>query len=139
MIFILKYLYSKLPVRDSRTFSSNEQPLHELSLTQSIVEIAIEHAHRENAVAIRSITIEIGALSGVMADAMEFAFDVCCKDTMAEGARLEIRHIRGLGRCMECREESEMDTLTYTCPQCGSLALETVQGREMKFTEMEID
>jgi hydrogenase nickel incorporation protein HypA/HybF len=113
--------------------------LHELSLTQSIVELAIEHAHRENAMAIRSITVEIGALSGVSADAVEFAFDVCSRGTMADGARLEVLHIAGLGRCLECHGESGLETLTYTCPHCGSLALETVQGQEMKFTEMEID
>ena len=113
--------------------------MHELSLTQSIVELAVEHANRENAVAIRSITVEIGALSGVMADAMEFAFDVCSKGTLAEDARFEIRHIPGRGRCMECREESELETLTHICPLCGSLALETIQGQEMKFTEMEVD
>ena len=113
--------------------------MHELSLTQSIVELAIEHANREKAVAIRSITVEIGALSGVVADAMEFAFDVCSKGTMADGARFEIRHIPGRGRCMECREESVLDTLTHICPLCGNLALETIEGQEMKFTEMEID
>ncbi len=113
--------------------------MHELSLTQSIVELAIEHANREKAVAIHSITVEIGALSGVVADAMEFAFDVCSKGTMADGARFEIHRIPGRGRCLECREESELDTITHTCPLCGSLALETVQGQEMKFTEMEID
>ncbi len=113
--------------------------MHELSLTQGIVELAVEHARRENAEAIRSITVEIGALSGVLADAMEFAFDVCSKGTMAEGARLEIRHIAGRGRCLECHKESELTTLSYTCPHCECLALETVQGQEMKFTEMEID
>lgn len=113
--------------------------MHELGLTQSIVELAVEHAHRENASAIRSITVEIGALSGVLADAMEFAFDVCSKGTLAEGARLEIVHVAGRGRCLECGREAEMTSLTYTCPHCASLALETLQGTEMKFTEMEID
>ena len=113
--------------------------MHELSLTQSIVALAIEHAEREKASSILSITVEIGGVSGVVADAVEFAFDVCSKGTMAEGAQLEIRQIPGLGRCLECREESELETLSHLCPRCGSLALETVQGQEMKFTEMEID
>ena len=113
--------------------------MHELSLTQSIVDLATENAHREKAVTICSISVEIGALSGVIAEAMEFAFDVCSKGTLAEGAKLKIRHIPGRGRCLECHEESEIDTLTYTCPNCGKLALETIQGQEMKFTEMEID
>jgi len=113
--------------------------LHELSLTQNIVELAIEYARRENARVILSLTIEIGALSGVMAEAVSFAFDVCSQDTMAQGAQLEIRHIPGLGRCMACHEQTEMETLSYVCPACGSLALETLQGQEMKFIEMEVD
>ena len=113
--------------------------MHELSLTQSIVELAIEYARRENAAVIRSVTVEIGALSGVSADAVAFAFDVCSKGTMADGARLVILDTAGRGRCLACHEESELSTLTHTCPRCGGLALETVQGQEMKFTELEID
>lgn len=113
--------------------------MHELSLTQSIVELAVEHAHRAQAVTIRSITVEIGALSGVVADAVEFAFDVCSKGTMAEGARLEIRHISARGQCLACRELAELENLTHICPHCGSLALQILQGQELKFTEMEID
>ena len=113
--------------------------MHELGLTQNIVDLAIEHATREDAAKILSITLEIGALSGVVAEAVAFAFDVCSKNTLAEGAVLEIRHIPGLGRCLDCRKEAELMTLTHLCPHCGSLALETVQGQEMKFTEMEID
>ena len=113
--------------------------MHELSLTQSIIELAIHHANRENAVAIRSITVEIGALSGVVADAVEFAFDVCCKGTMADGAQLDIRRITGVGLCLECHRESQLEALTHVCPHCGRLSMETVQGQEMKFIEMEIN
>ena len=113
--------------------------MHELSLTQNIVDLAIEHAARENAARVLSITLEIGALSGVVAEAVEFAFDVCSKGTLAEGAQLEIRHITGRGRCLDCHKEAEISNLTHLCPHCGSLALKTVQGQEMKFTEMEID
>ena len=122
---------------DCMTFGHD--PLHELSLTQNIVDLAIEYAAREKAVKVLSITLEIGALSGVVAEAVEFAFDVCSKGTLAEGANLEIRHINGRGRCLDCQTETEIETLTHLCPHCGSLALETVQGQEMKFTEMEID
>lgn len=138
MIFTRHTLYSEGEVRrpDGNLAS---RPLHELGLTQSILDLALEHATRARAVAIRSVTVEIGALSGVMADAMQFAFDVCCKDTMAEGARLVIRRIPGLGRCHACQKESELEALTHLCPHCGGLALEILQGEEMKFTEMEID
>jgi len=113
--------------------------LHELSLTQNIVDLAIEHADRADAEKILSITLEIGALSGVVAEAVEFAFEICSKGTLAEGADLVICNILGKGRCLDCHEETDLKNLTHLCPHCGSLALETVQGQEMKFTEMEID
>ncbi len=113
--------------------------MHELGLTQNIVDIALQHAEREQAQKILAITVEIGALSGVIAEAVEFAFDVCSKGTIAEGARLEIRHIDGRGQCLDCNKQAEISTLTHLCPNCGSLALETIAGQEMTFTEMEID
>jgi hydrogenase nickel incorporation protein HypA/HybF len=139
LIFSLISHYSVQKVRDFSGLFVTEETLHELSLTQSIVELAIEHAEREEAKVIRSLTLEIGALSGVIPDAVEFAFDVCSKGTLAEGARLEINYIEGRGRCQECSRETELDKLTYACPHCGSLALETLQGKEMSLIEMEID
>lgn len=113
--------------------------MHELGLTQSIVDLALDYAAREKANKILSITVEIGALSGVIAEAVEFAFDVCSKGTLAEGANLEIQHIAGRGQCLDCKRQAEIFSLTHVCPLCGSLALETVEGQEMKFIEMEID
>lgn len=113
--------------------------MHELSLTQNLIEIAEEHARRENATVITSLTMEIGALSGVIPDAIEFAFDICTKDTLAEGASLEIRHIPALGLCQQCGKECEMETLLDGCSACGSYALDIIKGQEMALIEMEID
>lgn len=113
--------------------------MHELSLTQSLVELAIEQARREKARVIRSITMEIGCLSGVMPEAVEFAFDVCTRGTLAEGARLNIRRIPGRGRCLECGQETGIDFLAFACPACGGFGLETLQGQEIRLIELEID
>ena len=104
-----------------------------------MIDLAIEHAVRENANSILSITVEIGAISGVIPEAVEFAFDVCTKGTLAEGASLDIHHIAGQGHCLDCNQHSVIDAPTHVCPLCGSLSLEITQGQEMKFTEMEID
>ncbi len=113
--------------------------MHELSLTQSLIEIAEEHARRENATVITSVTMEIGAFSGVIPDAIEFAFEACTKDTIAEGATLEIHYIPGLGRCQQCNKECEMENLLDGCTACGSYALDIIKGQEMALIEMEID
>jgi hydrogenase nickel incorporation protein HypA/HybF len=113
--------------------------LHELSLTQNLIEIAEQHARREGATTITVITLEIGVLSGVIREAVEFAFEACTRGTIAEGAVLEIIHVPGIGYCHECDQDCPMESLTDTCPHCGGFALEVRQGQEMTLTEMEID
>ena len=113
--------------------------MHELSLTQSMIEIAEEHARREGATVITVVTMEIGALSGVMPEAIEFAFEACSKGTLADGATLEILRIPALGLCQECTTECAIESLLDSCPECGSYALDILQGQEMALTEMEID
>ena len=113
--------------------------MHELSLTQNLIEIAEEHARRENACVITSLTMEIGALSGVMPEAVEFAFEACSKGTLADGATLEIHRIPALGRCHQCAQEFEIESLLDSCPVCGNFALDILRGQEMALIEMEID
>jgi len=113
--------------------------MHELSLTQSLVEIAEEHARRAGAGAIRSITLEVGALSGAVPEAIEFAFDVCSQGTLAEGAVLEIRRVPGRGRCTACLAEVAAATLTAVCPACGVLALAIDGGTELRILALEVD
>lgn len=113
--------------------------MHELSLTQNLIEIAEEHARRENATAITSVTMEIGALSGVLPEAVEFAFEACTKGTLADGATLNIHHIPALGRCQKCGQDCEMESLLDGCSACGSFALDILKGQEMALIEMEID
>jgi len=113
--------------------------MHELSLTQSLVEIAEEHARRAGATVIRGITVEVGALSGAVPEALEFAFDVCSRGTLAEGAVLTIRLVAGHGRCAACAAEAAGHDLTAVCPMCGALAFELDAGLELRVLELEID
>jgi len=113
--------------------------MHELSLTQSLVEIAEEHARRAGATVIRSITVEVGALSGTVPEALEFAFDVCSRGTLAEGAVLTLLRVPGHGRCAACGATSTCQELTAVCPVCDALAFELDAGLELRVLELEID
>ena len=113
--------------------------MHELSLTQSLVAIAEEHARRAGATVIRSITVEVGELSGAVPEALEFAFDVCSQGTLAQGAALILRQVPGHGRCSACTVEAGCHELTAVCPACGALAFELDTGRELRVVELEID
>ena len=121
------------------TARSLTHSMHELSLTQSLVAIAEEHARQAGGTVIRSITVEVGELAGAIPEALEFAFDVCSKGTLADGAVLILRRIPGHGHCAACATEADCHELIAVCPQCGSLAFELDAGRELRVVELEID
>ena len=113
--------------------------MHELSLTRSLVEIAEDHARRAGAQVIRSVTVEVGALSGAIPEALEFAFDVCSQGTLAEGAALVLKRVPGHGRCATCAASAACHELTAVCPACGALTFEIDAGTELRVVELEID
>lgn len=113
--------------------------MHELGITQSIVDIAERTAREHGCKKVTSVTVEIGALSGVIPDAVEFCFEACSKDSLLDGARLVIEAIPGLGRCPECCQEQAIDQHSFACESCGALGLERLQGEELRIKELEVD
>ncbi|MCL5996977.1 MAG: hydrogenase maturation nickel metallochaperone HypA [Chloroflexi bacterium] len=112
--------------------------MHEISVMQSAMEIAVEHAKAQGAQQIHRVKMRVGALSGVVPDALEFAFDVVAQGTMAEGATLEIEHVPALCHCPNCGSEFEPKDFFYECPQCGSLHVDLKQGRELDLAYLEV-
>lgn len=113
--------------------------MHELGITQSIIEIAERTARESGAARVLSVTVEIGALAGVVPEAVAFCYDSCCKGTLLEDSQLVIESIAGRGRCPECRLELDIDPLTFVCPACGALGLERLAGEELRIKELEVD
>jgi len=108
--------------------------MHELSIANGIVEICVAHA---GAARVTRVRLEIGRLSAVLPDAVRFCFDVCARDTVVEGAVLEIIETEGRARCRECGGEVALAQLVGSCP-CGSANLRVIAGEELKVREMEI-
>lgn len=109
--------------------------MHELSITRNVVAIVSERALGQRVIRVR---LEIGQLSAIMPDAIRFCFDLCAKDTVAEGAALEIDEIPGRGHCGDCDVNVALSAPIGRCPQCGSLSLRLVGGQEMMIKEMEM-
>jgi len=109
--------------------------MHELGITQNIVAIATEHAHGAK---VRRITLEIGQLTAIMPDAIQFCFDVCAQGTPLEGATLEIIERSGLGQCQTCGQQVELDQPFGVC-DCGSTHLTIIQGEELTIKELETE
>ena len=108
--------------------------MHELSIANGIVEICAERAGTARVTRVR---LEIGMLSAVLPDAVRFCFDVCARNTVVEGAALEILTPPGRARCRDCDGEVALVRLAGRCA-CGSANLRVVAGEELKIREMEI-
>lgn len=109
--------------------------MHELALTESVVATVSEHV---GDTAVRVLTLEVGALSGVVPDAMRFCFDVCAQGTALEGARLQIVEAPGSGRCRDCATELELTDGIALC-SCGSANIEILGGSQLKIKEVEVE
>ncbi len=112
--------------------------MHEVSIMQSTLEIALERAAREHARRITALHLRIGALSGVVKEALEFAFDVVTADTLAQGASLTIDTVPVVCYCQKCQSEFQPPDPFYECPNCGQLSHQLLRGTEMDLLSIEI-
>jgi hydrogenase nickel incorporation protein HypA/HybF len=110
--------------------------MHELAITQNIVEICKNHASGRR---ILSIRVEIGHLSGVVPEAVEFCFGACSRETLLEGARLVIERVPGRARCRDCSAEQDVASFYEPCAACGGSGMELLSGTELRVREMEVE
>ncbi len=109
--------------------------MHELSICRNIVAIVSDAANGRR---VRRVTLEIGKLSGVAANAIAFSFDIAAQGTVLEGAALDIREIDGRARCEDCGEVFPTATLFEACA-CGSQRVERLAGEELNVKSMELE
>ncbi|GAB7026390.1 hydrogenase maturation nickel metallochaperone HypA/HybF [Geotalea toluenoxydans] len=103
--------------------------MHELSITRSVVDICMENAGGRR---VCSVTIEIGALSGVAPESIRFCFDACTKGTPLENALLLIEQVAASGRCRQCNSEFPVKTCYDPCPGCGGVGMDLITGDELR-------
>ena len=106
--------------------------MHELSIATNIVEIAEESAKQSNTTVITEIELEVGELSGVVYEALEFAMVEAVKNTMLQNAKRIIIRIKGLAKCSECLHEFYVDDIFTPCPKCQSFKNDIIQGKELR-------
>jgi hydrogenase nickel incorporation protein HypA/HybF len=106
---------------------------------ENAIDAVVAQAREHNATQVHRIVLRIGALSGVESDALRFAFDAVAKGTPAAGADLELEMVPARGRCTDCDLEFGVDSdFIFTCPKCGRISGELVQGRELELARVEM-
>ena len=113
--------------------------MHEISIAQNIIEIAEAKAREQNAGRIQVIRIRLGEFTTVVREALEFAFEVARRKTLAESAQLEIETVPMTVRCVTCGTVKDpVREVCLLCPQCG-LPLEIVSGEELQVEYIEVE
>jgi len=113
--------------------------MHELSIMDSALTMVLERAQEAGARRVHRVRLRIGALSGVVPDALQFAFEALIPGTLAESARLEIEDVPARFWCAMCRAEFQSDDMLAECPDCHQPSGDLRAGREMEVASMEIE
>lgn len=112
--------------------------MHEFSIIQSIVSIAVESASQHQADHVVSVEVEVGQASGVVTEALEFAWEAARKGTVLENASLVITHIPLRVACRNCHTPYQPAEIYDPCPGCGDISPEIITGKELKVVAIEI-
>ncbi|WP_298704381.1 hydrogenase maturation nickel metallochaperone HypA [uncultured Veillonella sp.] len=113
--------------------------MHEMSIAEGIVDIALDTLKQNSGTKIHAIQLRLGLMSGVEPAALEFCFESVTKGTPAEGARLEVEIIPLTGRCLDCEQTFRVENYVFKCPHCGSVAIHTETGRELQVASIDMD
>jgi hydrogenase nickel incorporation protein HypA/HybF len=113
--------------------------MHELSVTESIVEIATRYARDAGAGRITRINLVIGELSSIVDDSVQFYFDFVSEGTPAQGAQLSFERVGVSLRCQACGHEWAPPDAEWRCPRCGAGQALAVQGREFYVDSIEVE
>ena len=113
--------------------------MHEQSIVESLLTLALKNAENTNARKILRINIVVGDYTGIVDDAVTFYFGFLSKDTIASGARIHITHVPGQLRCRDCDILFPLQKHSYQCPECSGKRVEIVGGRELYIENMEVE
>jgi len=113
--------------------------MHELSIAMSIVEMAQEEAERRGDVQVTAVHLKLGALSGVVKEALESCYEMACEGTRLQGSQLVVEEVPVVIFCSKCQAQRALSSIQlFCCSECGTRTSEIVQGKELEVIALEI-
>src|SRR6202050_85822 len=113
--------------------------MHELSIAMSIVEMAQEESEQRGCFQISAVHLKLGALSGVVKEALLSSYEMACEDTCLAGSRLIFEDVPVIVFCPHCQAQRRLSSVQwFCCSECGTPTPEVVQGKELQVVALEI-
>ncbi len=113
--------------------------MHEMSLAQNILDIALKTASAHQVNRVVRITIRAGQLRGIVPEQLKFCFGFVAKDSLAEGADLVVNTLPIQAACKKCQDTFFVKEYSFICPACESDQVDVVQGMELLVENIEVE
>lgn len=113
--------------------------MHELAVTESLLEIALRHAREQHARRITDLYLVIGQWSSMVDDSIQFYWDILSEGTIAKGAILHFKRIPVVLMCQHCGEEYHPDSQEFACPKCGGTQTQVKAGQEFQLEAIDVE
>jgi hydrogenase nickel incorporation protein HypA/HybF len=113
--------------------------MHELAVTESLLEIALRHARAQTARRITGLYLVIGQWSSIVDDSVQFYWDIVSDGTIARGAVLHFERVSVILTCQDCGKEYSPTSEEFACPHCGSTRARVKTGDEFRLEAIDVD
>lgn len=113
--------------------------MHELPITENILNIALKYGEKAEAVRITDLYLIIGQLSSVVDDSIKFYWEIISKGTICSGANLHFERIPALFNCLDCGHSYGLTAELSACPNCDSIKIDVIAGEEFQLKSIEIE
>lgn len=113
--------------------------MHELAVTQNILEICLRHGKEAGATKVTDINLVIGQFSSIVDDSVQFYWDIVADGTIARGAVLHFNRIPGEMTCGSCGHIFCPTDREFACPVCGSISVRITKGEEFRVESIDVE
>ncbi len=115
--------------------------MHELAVTNGLLKVVLRNAENNGAQKVLGVVLRIGEMSDIQEEWLQKYFDYLSRDTIAEGAQLNVERIPAVFQCEECREEFSLnfkENIKFSCPKCQGSKVNIIAGREFEIRELQV-
>lgn len=113
--------------------------MHELAVSQNILDICLRHANEAGALRITDINLVMGQFSSIVDDSVQFYWDIIADGTIAQGALLHFRRIPAEMTCSRCGHVFHPGDRAFECPSCGSGSVRITKGEEFQVESIDVE
>lgn len=113
--------------------------MHEMAIAQGILDIVLKIATENKAVKVTGIKLLIGQMTQVEPESLKFGFAALSMRSIAEGADVEIKIVPLVAQCNRCRQKFPVEGYCFICPNCKSVSVTLVSGRELAVEYLEVE